>query len=114
MKLKLAQTFLILFLASCSTAPLSQTLSPSPKTHRIDISKFRFQPYSLVVRPGDRVQWVNRDIVPHRIAHVSRKTWESQDIRPGNTFSRVFSKSTSYICPLHPGMQGEITVSSDL
>ncbi len=37
----------------------------APRTHKIDIRKFKFAPAALIIKAGDSVEWTNHDIAPH-------------------------------------------------
>jgi len=83
-----------------------------PQTHRVAIEGFAFQPAALTVRPGDTVEWVNRDLVPHT-ATASDDAWDSGLLRKQDHFTLVFAEdgTIAYRCAYHPQMQGVITVA---
>jgi len=96
---------LIVGLATSSSGAL-----PAPKHHQIIISGFEFSPKELMVSAGDRVTWINKDIVPHNIALNSMQKALSPDLASGEKFSFIVDNSLSYICGLHPSMQGKLIV----
>ncbi len=82
-------------------------------THRVTIRRFRFEPATLQVRPGDRVQWINRDLAPHTATALSG-TWETGALGHGATGEVLFEAPgrQSYACAFHPHMKGEVTVGA--
>ncbi len=83
---------------------------PVVKQHQIIISGFEFLPKELTVSVGDKITWINKDIVPHNIAANSKGKALSPDFASGESFSLIVKDSLSYICGLHPLMQGKLTV----
>ncbi len=83
----------------------------SAKTHIIEISKFKFTPNSLQVRPGDTIKWVNRDIVPHT-ATAKDKSWDSGTIVNGGSTRLAIKQDLrfSYYCRFHPKMLGQFEI----
>lgn len=77
--------------------------------HLVTIDSMRFQPESLVVRPGDRVTWVNKDLVPHTATHGD---FDSRNIKPGASWTFIPRKpgTYNYVCTFHPGMKGVLIV----
>ena len=80
------------------------------KQHQIIISGFEFVPKELTVSVGDKITWINKDIVPHNIAANSKSKALSPELASGESFSLIVKDSLSYICGLHPSMQGKLTV----
>ncbi len=99
-----------LFFASCVNSIGKGNLERQPQVHEVEIKKFQFKPANLTIHSGDIVRWVNRDIVPHRVADSRRKKWESHDMKPKDSFDQPVFVSTLYICVLHPGMEANIVV----
>ena len=75
------------------------------------IDNFTFAPTPLVVRPGTRVTWVNRDDIPHSIVVPSLKV-RSHAMDTDQTFDFTFADAGTYdyICGLHPHMMGQLVV----
>ena len=102
-----------LLMGSCVNPGVKNNLERQPKVHEVEIKKFRFKPRTLTIHSGDSVRWVNRDIVPHRVADSDRKKWESHDMGPKGSFSQPIRVSTPYVCLLHPGMKATIVIRED-
>ena len=71
----------------------------------------KFVPDRLEVAVGDRVTWVNRDFVPHTVTSKEAGV-ESGDLKENARWSWTAKKpgEISYICRLHPVMNGSIIV----
>ena len=71
----------------------------------------KFVPDRLEVAVGDRVTWVNRDFVPHTVTSKQAGV-ESGELKESARWSWTAKKpgEISYICRLHPVMNGSIIV----
>ncbi|MCY1312501.1 hypothetical protein D9M70_629280 [compost metagenome] len=69
----------------------------------------RFTPATLTARRGDKVTWVNKDLVPHTATAVSR-AFDSGAIAAGASWSYTVGEagSIAYTCLFHPTMQGTL------
>lgn len=83
----------------------------APVTHTIVIERMAFAPAALVVHPGDRVVWVNRDPFPHT-ATAAGRAFDSGSIAPDKSWSwRAGAPGEfDYVCALHTTMKGRVTV----
>lgn len=79
--------------------------------HEVLILRHGFEPETVVVRPGDTVQWIHRDAAPHTVTGNGAAIWESGEMTYGDVYRRVFPDDGSfdYVCLLHP-MTGRVTV----
>lgn len=82
--------------------------APAAAHHTIEITNFKFKPNRLEVSVGDTVTWINNDIVPHNIALNNGKELLSPILNKGEEFTFKPEVPMTYICGLHPGMQGAI------
>jgi len=90
----------------------SKTLIASePTEHQIVITSFEFEPILLKIRAGDRITWLNKDIVPHT-ATASDDSWDTGIIETNQSKSVTFSKSStsSYFCFYHPTMKAKLNI----
>ena len=83
----------------------------APGTVVVTIEQMRFNPPVLTVRRGDRVVWVNKDLVPHT-ASATSKAFESHSIAPNASWSYVAGTrgNFAYGCEFHPTMRGTLVV----
>lgn len=72
---------------------------------------FAFKPAKLVVAPGAKVTWINKDDAPHTATSVNER-FNSGALDTNDSFSFVFKEKGDYpyLCKLHPQMKGLITV----
>ena len=80
-------------------------------THTVTIEGMKFEPQTLTVKPGDRVVWRNKDVVPHTA--TAQGAFDTGSIAAGASGSRpVPAKAGSYgyVCTFHPGMKATLVV----
>ena len=79
-------------------------------TRTIEIDAMAFSPPSVTVRRGDRVVWVNRDLVPHTA--TAGKVFDSGVIAPGRSWTTIAKTPGrhDYVCTLHPTMKASLLV----
>lgn len=79
--------------------------------HTVTIDGVQFSPSELVVHPGDRIVWVNKDPFPHT-ATATNKSFDSGSIAANASWSYTVTKKgeIEYSCTFHPTMKGKIKV----
>jgi plastocyanin len=79
----------------------------------VSIMNFAFGPARLVVSPGTRIVWTNKDSDPHTVDSTKR-VWTSEALDTDSQFARVFTHTGTfpYYCSIHPFMHGTIVVKS--
>ena len=81
------------------------------KVHQVVIQGMLFKPASLHIEPGDSINWTNEDIFMHAVkSNDPKNSWQSKDLKPHDSWSKVFTTGGPYLCPYHPTMIGEISV----
>ena len=75
------------------------------------IENVQFSPQTLIVKAGERITWVNKDLFPHT-ATADGKSFDSRAIAPNASWSWVAGKAGTYDygCTFHPTMKGTVTV----
>lgn len=108
-KLGSIQAFASLFMFFVVAANFSVAAAAS--VHTVTIEGMKFTPASLVMKKGDTVQWVNKDIVPHT-ATEAKKRFDSGVLQSDGTWKYTASAAGKfdYVCTFHPMMKGTITV----
>jgi|WetSurMetagenome_2_1015567.scaffolds.fasta_scaffold183502_3 plastocyanin len=94
-----------------NTNPLSgNNIIPS---YTIEIRVSEFYPPRLVIEPGEKVIWINKDNSPHTVTSPDKEL-SSAIIPPNGTYSHLFKKEGRfpYNCSLHQVLSGEIIVNS--
>ena len=84
----------------------------TPPTHRIEMRNMRFGPVPARIKAGDTIVWINRDIVPHTA--TARNGSFDIDVPSGGSATMVVGSAgkVAFYCRYHPGMRGELTISS--
>ena len=95
-----------LFLAAFLVSALSA------QAEEVVIKSFAFGPQAVTVKAGTKVTWVNKDVEPHTVVS-SERTFQSEALDTGDTFSVTFDKvgTYGYFCSIHPHMTGTVTVT---
>ncbi len=72
----------------------------------------KFVPPEVTVAAGDTVTWTNEDTVGHDVTGDSFSSGDSGGLQNGDTFKFTFKKAGTfdYVCTVHPGMEGSVTV----
>src|SRR5437588_10621585 len=79
----------------------------------VSIHNFAFGPTRLVVSPGTRIVWTNKDGDPHTV-DSTKGVWTSEALDTDSQFARVFTNTGTfpYYCSIHPFMHGTIVVKN--
>jgi plastocyanin len=82
------------------------------RTQVITMTKMEFSPKVLAVAVGDTVVWSNKDTVNHTTVSDNALIWDSGNLKPGASYSRVFNAPGTYTyhCAAHPSMTGSVIV----
>ena len=85
--------------------------APAPHVHTVTITGMRFSPATLQVRAGERIEWVNNDLVPHTVT-ARDGSFDSKTIAAGATWAWVPTRvgSVAYACAYHPDMNASVTI----
>lgn len=78
--------------------------------HQVVIQGMEFIPQYLKVNAGDKVVWINKDIVTHNVTDDLDRVWTSGDILVGNSWGMVIKNDVQYVCTLHPTMKGAVEI----
>src|SRR5215813_11383301 len=92
-----------------------KSLSATRDVVTVVIREFKFDPVTVTVHQGDTVEWMNHDNVPHTATEDvegKKPAFDSGNINTGMAWRYVAQKkgSYTYICTLHPNMQGTLIV----
>jgi plastocyanin len=106
-----------MILGSCSSPskkdnsePASKTGEPKSTMHSVEIKQMKFYPAELKVKKGDKVVFVNHDLVTHDITEESKKEWSSSPLAIDQHWTLLVTESVNYFCSIHPVMKGKIVV----
>ncbi len=72
----------------------------------------KFVPPEVTVAAGDTVTWTNNDTVGHDVTGDDFSSGEAGAMGGGDTFEFTFDQAGTfdYVCTVHPGMEGSVTV----
>jgi len=79
--------------------------------YTVVIEGMAFKPQVIVVHPGDRITWINKDLFPHTVTSTAGK-FDSHLIDPDGSWTYIARKAGEYdyVCALHVTMKGKIEV----
>ena len=93
--------------------PISKAPTPS-NAEEVVIYEYKFIPFTMTVRAGTTVTWVNHDVAPHTATHrsFSDEPFDSGNMLATQIFRHTFRKpgTYDYLCILHQGMRGTVVV----
>ncbi len=106
---------------TASTAPdppaaesTASTSAPAGKRDAVQVGMKgqQFAPKDITVKVGTTVTWKNLEDVPHNVVAEAGADFESDTFGKDGTYEFKAEKpgSVKYVCTIHPGMQGTITV----
>ena len=99
--------------AICLTLHNNGFAEEASQIHVVEIQDLKFIPNEINVNPGDVVQWVNHDFIPHT-ATANDEKWNSELIGAKASWQMTVEKETfeDYFCVYHPGMKGKIIIAN--
>lgn len=99
---------------AAATAPATTSSGDAAASGEVEVKMegIAYSPQTITVRPGTRITWVNEDDVLHDVVSTDGERIESELFPKGETFSFTPTRTGSihYVCTIHPGMEGSITV----
>ena len=80
-------------------------------SHKVTIKNLKYDPPKLTIKPGETVQWVNKDDNDHTVI-ADDDSFASENLGSGDKFSHTFEKKGTYKyhCKYHPRMKGQVLV----
>jgi plastocyanin len=78
----------------------------------VGMKGLQFEPRDITVKVGQTVTWKNLEEVGHNVVAEEGADFESDTFGKDGTYQFKPEKagSVKYVCTIHPGMQGTITV----
>jgi plastocyanin len=79
----------------------------------VSMRDLKFHPETLKAKVGRPVTWRNDDDVDHNVTATSGAKFHSKAFGKGKTyrFKPTKAGTIAYVCTLHPGMKGRLTVT---
>jgi plastocyanin len=94
-------------------APLARSRpAPAGGAAAVRIDGFAYSPRSMTIKVGQSVTWHNADAAPHTVTQGQGR-FDSKELGRGRRYTRRFIEAGrfGYLCALHPGMTGAVTVT---
>jgi plastocyanin len=78
----------------------------------VQMEGIAFNPAEVTIAAGDTVTWTNNDSVGHDVTGDAFESGEAGGLGQGDTFEHTFEEAGTfdYVCTVHPGMEGTVTV----
>jgi plastocyanin len=78
----------------------------------ITIKDIKFDPKTVTVKAGQKITWTNEDGIAHNVTAEEGADFKSSNLSKGDTFdfTPTSAGTIKYVCTIHPGQDGEITV----
>ena len=91
--------------------PTTTPSSAPQATDHVKIDDFNFLPQAIVVSPGTKVTWVNKDGSRHTVTSDDGK-FDSGPLGQNQEFSYTFTDPGTYAyhCGIHKAMTGQVIV----
>lgn len=98
--------------APATTSAPTATAQSSGGGVAIGMQNIQFTPQTVTVKVGQKITWTDLEDVPHNVTAESGADFRSSTFGKGKTFSFTPKKAGTikYVCTIHPGMEGTITV----
>jgi plastocyanin len=79
----------------------------------IAMKNIAFSPKETTVEVGQKVTWTNEEDIEHNVVATEGAEFESEIFGKDGTYSYTPEEAgkIEYTCTLHPGMDGELTVT---
>jgi plastocyanin len=104
--------------ATTSVPTESAPVTPAPPQDAgepvvVAMKNIAFEPKTVEVKVGQTVSWPNEDSVDHNVVATDGEDFKSDNYGKGETYEYKFEQpgTVKYTCTLHPGMDGEVTVT---
>lgn len=96
--------------AATTEAPAGKAASGD--TVAISMKDIAFAPATATAKVGQRITWTNDDTVDHNVVAEQGADFKSDNFGQGGTFDFTPEQAgtISYVCTIHPGMDGTIQV----
>lgn len=105
-------------LAGCGDTTTDEAAGCEPgagETVTVEIGDFVFDPTPVEIAPCDSVVWTNVHSQPHTSTGQGEQAWSTGNLQEGDASEPVRFEAAgdfTYICALHPFMEGSVQVSS--
>ena len=97
--------------AATTAGTAASTPARAAPVHVVAIAGMHFTPATLQVHAGERIEWVNHDLVPHTVT-ARDGSFDSKTIAAGAKWAWTPTRagSVAYACAYHPDMTASVTI----
>lgn len=97
---------------AADSTPAASTKPAAGATVAIGMEGLRFNPDNVTVKVGQTVKWTDLEDIPHNVTAESGADFTSDTFGKGKSFEfkAVKAGTIKYVCTIHPGMAGTLTV----
>ena len=94
---------------AATIAPIMEVDAAEGRRIVVEIQGFKFVPTAPLIRRGDTIVWINKDIVPHSATAVSG-SWDTGRIDAGKQIEMIAAANMfeRYYCKFHPTMTARL------
>ena len=81
--------------------------------NRVTMQDLQFEPKAITVKAGETITWVNQESAPHNVVNAQEGEGPKSELfGEGGTYEFTPKQpgKIDYVCTVHPGMEGTITV----
>lgn len=104
---------------AASTPPPAADTTPSAAaassgdTVSVGIKDIKFVPATITAKVGQKIVWTNNEAIVHNVTATEGADFESDSLSEGDTFefTAKAAGTIDYVCTIHPGQNGSITVT---
>ena len=98
---------------TATTATSTSSGGAAGKTVAVNMKNIQYAPKTVTVKVGQTVVWTNGDSVQHNVIAQTGASFKSALLNSGQTYKFKPTKpgTISYVCTIHPGMNGTIIVA---
>ena len=97
------------FLIACNQTVEQSSATDAPLEGTVELENNAFSPNTVTIKRGGTVTFENNDATTHT---VTSDSFDSGDLKKGETFEQTFAKTGSYsiACNYHSGMKMKVIV----
>lgn len=101
-----------------SPTPEARTSTQSEQQESDDVvgvgmKDIKFVPEKIAAQVGQKIVWTNNEAIPHNVTATDGADFASDTLQEDQTFEYTPTKAGTikYVCTIHSGQNGEITVT---
>ncbi len=99
--------------AQTTEEPAEEPAAGGGGAKEVSMEGIKFNPAQVTVKAGDTVTWTNDDSAPHNAVDEKTSAFKSELFNKGETYEFTAKEpgEIAYVCTIHPGMEGTLTVT---